>query len=112
MPWFGADIHSLTVKEGKMLNFPQSYGLLVQRVASSSIFDKMGVKGGDVEAIVDNQKLLLGGDIILGFNDIEYDINDKTLIKLAEFANGLSENLNFNITIFREGKILKLTNKE
>ncbi len=111
MPWFGVDLHSLTLKEAKLLNLPQSHGLLIQRVSSSSIFHKMGVKGGDIEGL-GNQTLLLGGDILLAFNDIEYNINDKTLIRLAEFANGLSEDLNFNITIFREGKILKLTNKE
>ncbi len=112
MPWFGVDLHSLTLKEAKLLNLPQSHGLLIQRVSSSSIFHKMGVKGGDIEGTLGNQTLLLGGDILLAFNDIEYNINDKTLIRLAEFANGLSEDLNFNITIFREGKILKLTNKE
>jgi serine protease Do len=72
----------------------------------------MGVKGGDIEAALGNQILLLGGDILVAFNDIEYDINDETLLKLAEFATGLSEGLNFNITIFREGKMLKLTYKE
>ena len=112
MPWFGVDIHSLTPKEAKLLNLPQAHGLLVQRVASLSIFDKMGVKGGDVEATLGYQNILLGGDIILAFNDITYDITDATLLKLAEFANGLSKNLNFNITIFREGKVLKLTNKD
>jgi serine protease Do len=112
MPWFGADLHSLTLKEAKLLNLPQSHGLLVQRVSSSSIFYKMGVKGGDIEATLGNQILLLGGDILVAFNDIEYDINDETLLKLAEFATGLSEGLNFNITIFREGKMLKLTYKE
>ena len=111
MPWFGADIHSLTVKEAKLLNLPQSHGLLVQRVASSSIFDKMGIKGGDIEVTIGNQILLLGGDIILAFNDIKYKSDDETLIKLAEFANGISESPSYNITIFREGKILKVKNK-
>jgi serine protease Do len=106
---FGSDLHSLTLKEARLINLPQSHGLLVQRVSSSSIFHRMGVKGGDIEATLGSQILLLGGDILLA---IKYDVNDETLIKLAEFANGLSEHLNFNITIFREGKIMKLTNKE
>jgi serine protease Do len=111
MPWFGADLYSLPLKEAKLLNLPQAHGLLVQRVSSSSIFHKMVVKGG-IEATLGKQILLLGGDILLTFNDIEYDINDETLLKLATFANGLSEHLNFNITIFREGKVLKLKNRE
>jgi serine protease Do len=109
---FGSDLHSLTLKEARLINLPQSHGLLVQRVSSSSIFHRMGVKGGDIEATLGSQILLLGGDILLAFDAIKYDVNDETLIKLAEFANGLSEHLNFNITIFREGKIMKLTNKE
>ena len=54
MPWFGAELYSLTEKEAKLLNLPQPNGLLVQRIASSSIFDKMGLKAGDTEVTVIN----------------------------------------------------------
>ncbi|WP_282043622.1 S1C family serine protease [Winogradskyella flava] len=108
MPWFGAELYSLSGKQAKLLNLPQECGLLVQRVASSSIFDQMGVKGGDTEVTLGKQNLILGGDIILAFNDIKYELNDTTLVELGKFANNLSENLNFEITIFREGKIIKL----
>jgi serine protease Do len=37
----------------------------VQRVSSSSIFGRMGIKGGDTESMLDGEKLILGGDIIL-----------------------------------------------
>lgn len=108
MPWFGAELYSLSGKQAKLFNLPQSSGLLVQRVATSSIFDNMGVKGGDVEVSIGNQKLIIGGDIILAFNEITYNDTDETLIKIAEFAYKLNENPKFTLTVLREGKIIIL----
>ncbi|MBO6631515.1 MAG: trypsin-like peptidase domain-containing protein [Psychroserpens sp.] len=110
-PWLGAEMHLLTLRQGEILNLPQEYCLLVKRVSSNSVFGKMGVKGGDIEAIFNEEKLILGGDIILAFNDIKFDPSDNTLTKLGEFANNLGPNPKFNITIFRKGKKLILESK-
>ncbi len=111
MPWFGAELHTLRGNESKIFNIPQDYGLLVQRVASSSIFDLMGIKGGTTEISIGKQKLIAGGDIILAFNDIKIDLNDDTLLELADFAKSIAENSTFTVTILRAGKIITLKNK-
>ncbi|MCX7548095.1 trypsin-like peptidase domain-containing protein [Xanthomarina sp. F1114] len=111
MPWLGADMHTLSTKECELLNVPQANALLVQRVVDSSIFGEMGIKGGDTEAMIANQKLILGGDIILGFNDITIDLSDSNLNKLAEFANSMGDNPQFTVTVYRDGKILTLKYK-
>ncbi|GGI56986.1 2-alkenal reductase [Winogradskyella haliclonae] len=108
MPWFGAEFHTLKDKEAKIFNLPQKYGLLVQRVASSSIFDKMGVKGGDTEISIGNQKFIAGGDIILAFNSIRFELSDEALLKLADFAKSIGDKPKFNITVLRAGKLLTL----
>jgi serine protease Do len=108
MPWFGAELYSLSGKDAKLFNLPQSNGLLVQRIASASLFDKMGVKEGDTEVIIGNKKLILGGDIILAFNNIKYEVTDDALLKIADFANSLDKNPKFEMTVFREGKIIIL----
>ncbi|MGY0392476.1 S1C family serine protease [Bizionia sp. KMM 8389] len=108
MPWLGADMHTLTPKECQILNVPQSNALLVQRVVDNSLFGKMGIKGGDTEAIINNQKLILGGDIILAFNDITFAVDDTTLNKLSEFANSLSTKSKFTITVYRNGELITL----
>ncbi|OZV67681.1 S1C family serine protease [Winogradskyella aurantia] len=112
MPWFGADMHSLSENEAKIFNLPQKHGLLVQRVSSSSIFGRMGVKGGNTEALINGKKLILGGDIILSFNDIKFHLDDSTLVELSEFAKNLTDNPKFEITVMRAGKVKTLQFKE
>ncbi|MEC3906786.1 trypsin-like peptidase domain-containing protein [Tamlana sp. 2201CG12-4] len=111
MPWFGAELYSLTGKQAKIFNLPQRSGLLVQRVVTTSIFGKMGVREGDTEVTIGRQKLILGGDIILSFNGIKYDTTDEALVKIADFANSLNVDSTFEITILREGKIMTLQSK-
>ena len=111
MPWLGADMHTLTTKECEILNVPQNNALLVQRVVESSIFGKMGVLGGDTEVTINNQKLILGGDIILSFNDIPFDLSDYALSKLADFASSINKQPEFSVTVFRKGKIMTLKHK-
>ncbi|WP_282124485.1 S1C family serine protease [Algibacter mikhailovii] len=111
MPWFGADLYSLSGKEAKIFNLPQPNGLLVQRVVVSSIFGRMGIREGDTEVSIGKQKLIMGGDIILAFNGIEYNTVDETLVKIAKFANNLDKDTKFEITILREGKIKILKSK-
>lgn len=112
MPWLGADMHSLTVEQSKVLNVPQKHGLLVQRVSSTSIFGRMGVRGGDVEAVLNGIKLILGGDVILSFNDITFNLDDDTLVKLSEFANGLANSPKFTVKVLRGGQVITLNSKE
>lgn len=112
MPWLGADMYSLTENEAKIFNLPQKHGLLVERVSSTSIFGRMGVKGGNTEAILNGKKLLLGGDIILSFNDIKFHLDDSTLVELSEFAQNLKDNPKFKITVMRGGQIVTLKTKE
>ncbi|MDO5979546.1 S1C family serine protease [Flavivirga spongiicola] len=111
MPWFGAELYSLSGNEAKLFNLPQDSGLLVQRIASNSLFDKMGIKEGDVEVTIGLRKLIMGGDIILAFNDITYDVTDYTLLKIADFANSLEKKPEFKMTVLRGGKIITLQSK-
>ncbi|WP_298551547.1 trypsin-like peptidase domain-containing protein [uncultured Algibacter sp.] len=111
MPWFGAELYSLSGNEAKLFNLPQNSGLLVQRIASNSLFDKMDIKEGGIEVTIGLRKLIMGGDIILAFNDITYDITDYTLLKIADFANSLEKKPKFEMTVLRGGKIIKLQSK-
>jgi serine protease Do len=111
MPWLGAELHLLTLKQAKLLNVPQEYGLLVQRVSSNSIFGRMGVKGGDSEVQLSGKNLIIGGDIILAFNDIKIELNDETLLKLSNVANNLGDEPKIKLKILRQGKIIEIESK-
>ena len=72
----------------------------------------MVLKVGDTETTIKCEKVILGGDIILAFNGIEFDTTDEVLLKLAEFAESLEEDSHFEIKVLRQGKIITLGRKE
>ncbi len=105
-PWLGFDAYPLTGKMKRLFNVPQNSGLLVQRVVFGSTLYKMGLQGGDTEVIIDGQKLIIGGDIILAFNDIEFDLTDESLLELGELAKNLKPSDPFEIKVLRNGAIM------
>ncbi len=108
--WTGADLLPVYGKKAKMLNIPQQAGLLVQIVVPTSLFGKMGLRGGDVEAIIDGNKLILGGDIILAFNGIKFDFSDETLNELSAMASARKEGDPLVLKVLRHGKIIEFRN--
>lgn len=70
--WSGLDGYLLTGEAARAFNLPVAFkaGLLVQRVASGSPADQLGVRGGRIAAALGNQELLLGGDVILAVDGI------------------------------------------
>lgn len=108
LPWLGADMYTLTPQEAVLLNVPQTYGILVQRVVEQSIFGKMGVRGGSIEGVLGSKKLILGGDIILSINDITFSTDTKTLQQLANLANRLNDDTQLTLKVLRQGKIVTL----
>ncbi|AXT63030.1 hypothetical protein D1816_22685 [Aquimarina sp. AD10] len=107
-PWLGFDAFPLIGKTKRLFNVPQNSGLLVQRVVFGSTLHKMGLQGGDTEIIIDGQKLIIGGDIILAFNDIIFDFTDDTLIRLGELGKNLKPTDPLEIKVLRDGKIILL----
>lgn len=70
-PWTGLEGLMVSGELAALLHFPQPAGLLVQRVASGSPAAAMGIRGGAVEATIDDEKLLLGGDVILEVSGVK-----------------------------------------
>ena len=118
--WSGIDGAVITGDLAKALNLPQPAGFLVMRVADGSISSRLGIQPGTLRATIQKIDILLGGDIILRINDI--DINAPTTI---DQLNGLTSDESYEkiynsiaalkpgstlvVTVFREGKVLKLT---
>ncbi|MEK6152506.1 trypsin-like peptidase domain-containing protein [Flavobacteriaceae bacterium 3-367] len=108
--WTGAEVIPLSGESAKMLNVPQNDALLVQRVVSNSPYGKMGLRGGTIEATIEERTLLLGGDIILAVNGIRFEFTDETLTKLGDFANALKPGDPIVLEILRDGKVISLRN--
>ena len=58
---------------GLIFNLPQGTGLLVERIAERSLATHMGIEGGSVGALVGDESLVVGGDVILEVMGVSID---------------------------------------
>lgn len=115
--WTGINGYFLDEKTAWILNVPIKGGLLIESVVQFSPADFAGLKGGFEKAIVDEEDMILGGDIIVSIDDIlltrEAFESFNQLASLAsdakkqEFINKKS----YKLKILRGGKIKDLTIK-
>ena len=91
----------------QLFNLPQSGGLLVQRVVANSPAFDMGLKGGKILATINEQEILIGGDIILEVNNISL-ADELAASKIRENLISLNENDLVTVKILRAGKIFEL----
>ena len=63
-PWFGVDGYPITQELASALDLPVSSGLLVARVYRGSSADDAGIRGASEIALLYNERVLVGGDII------------------------------------------------
>ena len=104
----------------KVLNLPQAAGVLVQRVGDGSIGKSLGINPGTVRVTIQGTDILLGGDVILNINNIQIVdpsagqslgsfASDETYEKIYNSVAALKAGDTLVVTVFREGKVLKLT---
>ncbi len=105
--WSGMQGFPLGGELAKAFNLPQPVGLLVQRVAAQSLSGRAGLRGGSIPATIQDQRVLLGGDIILRVQGIP--ISKATMKKIKESINRARLGDTITLTVLREGKILDLT---
>ena len=95
----------------RALNIPQPAGFLVTTVAKESLAERLGLKGGELAAVIDNQEVLLGGDIILEMDGTVVDGKRDTYRSiLARFANPGSH-APIRCKVFRSGRVVELSAK-
>jgi putative serine protease PepD len=63
-PWFGVDGYSITENLASALDLPVSSGVLVARVYRNSSADNAGIRGASEIALLYNERILIGGDVI------------------------------------------------
>lgn len=106
--WNGTDTVVLSGKMAKIFNLPQENGLLVQRVVNSSPFGILGIQAGDTEMSFGDQKIIVGGDIILAINGIKFENNDESLLAISKVIEIKKVNDPIELTVLRGGKVITL----
>ena len=89
--WSGLRGQLLTGELARILNVPQSAGLLVERVADRSLATHMGLVGGTLSLNLGNMELVLGGDIILecfGVSLADTNFREEIRARMQNLKNG------------------------
>ena len=105
--WSGFDGYFLDENLAAVLNLPQKAGLLVQRVSENSFAEEMGLIGGVFQTELLDQKLWLGGDIILEILGSSCT-SPHSLGAIKEEIQNLKQGETIFLKVLRHGKILDL----
>ncbi|WP_208103824.1 S1C family serine protease [Flagellimonas ochracea] len=105
----GLDGYLLDEASAYLLNVPQSGGLLVQRVVPLSPADFAGLKGGNVAIELNEEKIILGGDVILRVNGIKLESVDvlEEVVRIVQKSKKTNSPL--ELEIVRGGKTENIT---
>ncbi len=103
--YFGIEARVLTSEMARVLNVPQESGWLVQHVVRNSPAGKLGIQGGFRTAVIDEEEIMLGGDIILQVDHIVMS-GEESSYKIWEYFNSVHTTVTYNIKVLRAGKIM------
>ena len=105
--WSGFDGYFLDKNLSGVLNVPQDAGLLIQRVTKNSFAEEMGLKGGFFQAEIFDQKLWLGGDIILEILGSSCE-NPHSLHSIKQEIENLNPGDSIYLKVLRKGEVIEL----
>jgi serine protease Do len=107
--WFGIEAIPLRGELIKAMNVPYLEGLLVQRVAKGSFGDDLNVRPGSIPIDIADEKILLGGDVIVEVGGDSVFVNRKGRQRIVDYLNRIKSGAKISVTVIREGKKVSLS---
>lgn len=105
--WTGIDAYLISGNLAEIFNLPQKAGLLVQKVASFSLGDYLGLEGGAYKMNIEGDELLVGGDILLSLENIPLT-NENNLHKAWQVMQRLKSGDSLKFKVLRRGTIIEV----
>jgi putative serine protease PepD len=102
-PWMGVEGYEITEDLASALNLPVTSGILVAKVHPRSSADNAGIRGATQIAILYNERIMIGGDIITHLESKPITSMDDLRLALEGRKPGQSVKL----TIYRGGRQLE-----
>ncbi len=87
---------------------PPGVGLLVQRIASGSPAERIGLRAGTLRATVGDEELIVGGDIILAIQGISLG-EPSGYVLVRDRLKELHPGASITVTVLRAGRKIDLT---
>ncbi len=103
-PWFGVEGYTITEDLASALDLPVSSGVLVARVLRGSSADNAGIRGADQIAILYNERIMVGGDIITQIDGKPVGSSEELRLALASKRPGDS----VDVTLYRGRKKIQV----
>ncbi|MEN8156488.1 MAG: trypsin-like peptidase domain-containing protein [Bacteroidota bacterium] len=105
--YFGIEAMVLPYEFARILNVPQESGWLVQHVVKDSPAGKIGMKGGYLKVVIQEEEILLGGDIILQVDEIRIT-GEESIMKLFDYLDSIESSMTHQIKVLRAGEVIEL----
>jgi len=105
-PWTGMESYLLAGQAAKILNVPQPYGVLVQRVAEGSPAAGLGLRAGSIQCKIGEEDVILGGDIILEVGGIP--VGPEAYKRNQNYLLGLKPGDELVVKALRDGQVVTL----
>jgi S1-C subfamily serine protease len=106
--WSGLEGVLIEGDLARALNLPQTAGFLVQRVAEGSPAWREGIRAGSLRARIEDEDLLLGGDVILEVNGIPVLEGHLAYERIYASMGKLKEGEKLTSKVLRDGKVIEL----
>ena len=105
--YFGIDAVLLPEELAVILNVPQKSGWLVQHVVKNSPAGVTGIQGGFRKVMINEEELMLGGDIILSVDDIVIE-NMDSILKVFLHLENAGSTARHKLVVLRGGQKVDL----
>lgn len=106
--WDGISGYMLDEYIAGLLNVPQSTGLIIQSISNTSPAARIGLRGGTIPLHIGGEELLVGGDIILGVDDISL-AEQGGYLKTKEYISNKPADSSVTVRILRRGQLMEFT---
>ncbi|NMJ87091.1 MAG: trypsin-like serine protease [Thaumarchaeota archaeon] len=105
-PWLGVSGRDVTPEVADALGLKEARGFLVIDIVEDSPAARYDIRGSDRDVILDNREVKLGGDVVVGIDDMEVRKIDDILVYL-EREKSVGDQL--RLTIIRDGEIIEVS---
>jgi S1-C subfamily serine protease len=107
--WTGLSVVPLAGDLARLLNLPQSAGLLVTHAAQDSPGAQLGLRAGRTPAIIGGVNLTLGGDIILSVAGLPVDATAGNYRRIRDRLQSSQPGDRISVIVLRTGRLVELS---